>query len=213
MRTPEAAASPVCHWVPAHVDQYGLGARSQVPVDRKWALGLQVCSWLHILLVPHHKLVWMEHTIRYLFRLKICFLVLDEYSLPLHTQIDNHSVTMLFWTVPCTSSWNHEWSFESSSRTQCVLEEDWSLQHEMSMGSWFCWWSEYYGQQSAALRRWIQHHWGWLCHDFTHCHQIWTSGKLQTYTYIWINKIPRRKKTNCPVRFGKDMNRLTILHS
>lgn len=173
MRTPEAGASPVGHWIPAHVDHYGLGARSQVPVDRKWALGLQVCSWLLILSVPHHKVFWMQHTIRYL------------YSLPLHSQIDNHSVTLLFWTVSCASSWNHEWSFESSSRTQCVLEEDWSLQHEMSMGSWFSWWSEYYGQQSAALQRWIQHHWGWLCHDFTHCHQIWTSGNYKlTHTFV-----------------------------
>ena len=46
MRPAEAAASPVGQWVPSPMDQYGLGGRSQVPSDRKWALGLQVCSKL-----------------------------------------------------------------------------------------------------------------------------------------------------------------------
>lgn len=38
----EAAASPIGQRIPGYMDYQGIGYRPQFPVERKWALGLQV---------------------------------------------------------------------------------------------------------------------------------------------------------------------------
>jgi 5'-AMP-activated protein kinase catalytic alpha subunit len=72
MRTPEAGASPVGHWIPAHVDHYGLGARSQVPVDRKWALGLQSHA---------HPREIMNEVLKALQELNVCWKKIGHYNM------------------------------------------------------------------------------------------------------------------------------------
>lgn len=42
MHQSEAAASPVGHRLPGYMEYQGMGFRPQFPVERKWALGLQV---------------------------------------------------------------------------------------------------------------------------------------------------------------------------
>lgn len=42
MHPAESVASPVSHRLPGLMEYQGVGLRSQYPVERKWALGLQV---------------------------------------------------------------------------------------------------------------------------------------------------------------------------
>lgn len=42
MQQSEPVASPVGHRLPGFADYQGIGLRQQLPVERKWALGLQV---------------------------------------------------------------------------------------------------------------------------------------------------------------------------
>ena len=42
MHQNEPINSPVGHRLPGYMDYQGIGARPQYPVERKWALGLQV---------------------------------------------------------------------------------------------------------------------------------------------------------------------------
>ncbi|CAN7079969.1 unnamed protein product [Brassica oleracea var. botrytis] len=72
MRPAEAAASPVGHWVPTHMDQYGLGARSQVPADRKWALGLQSHA---------HPREIMNEVLKALQELNVCWKKIGHYNM------------------------------------------------------------------------------------------------------------------------------------
>lgn len=72
MRPAEAAASPVGHWVPTHMDQYGLGARSHVPADRKWALGLQSHS---------HPREIMNEVLKALQELNVCWKKIGHYNM------------------------------------------------------------------------------------------------------------------------------------
>ncbi|CAH8289987.1 unnamed protein product [Eruca vesicaria subsp. sativa] len=72
MRPAEAAASPLGHWVPAHIDQYGLGGRSQVPSDRKWALGLQSHA---------HPREIMNEVLKALQELNVCWKKIGHYNM------------------------------------------------------------------------------------------------------------------------------------
>ncbi|CAH2044958.1 unnamed protein product [Thlaspi arvense] len=72
MRPAEAAASPVGHWVPAHMDNYGLGARSQIPADRKWALGLQSHA---------HPREIMNEVLKALQELNVCWKKIGHYNM------------------------------------------------------------------------------------------------------------------------------------
>ncbi|KAJ0254010.1 SNF1-related protein kinase catalytic subunit alpha KIN11 [Hirschfeldia incana] len=67
-----AAASPVGHWGPTHMDQYGLGARSQVPVERKWALGLQSHA---------HPREIMSEVLKALQELNVCWKKIGHYNM------------------------------------------------------------------------------------------------------------------------------------
>lgn len=42
MQQSEPAASPVGHRLSGYADYQGMGLRQQLPVEKKWALGLQV---------------------------------------------------------------------------------------------------------------------------------------------------------------------------
>ena len=42
MHPSEPATSPVGYQLPGYMDYQGIGLRSQIPVERKWNLGLQV---------------------------------------------------------------------------------------------------------------------------------------------------------------------------
>ncbi|KAH0853546.1 hypothetical protein HID58_093105, partial [Brassica napus] len=72
MRSAEAAASPVGHWVPSPMDQYGLGGRSQVPSDRKWALGLQSQA---------HPREIMNEVLKALQELNVCWKKIGHYNM------------------------------------------------------------------------------------------------------------------------------------
>ncbi|KAJ4900897.1 SNF1-related protein kinase catalytic subunit alpha KIN11 [Raphanus sativus] len=67
-----AAASPVGHWVPTHMDQYGLGARSQVQAERKWALGLQSHA---------HPRDIMNEVLKALQELNVCWKKIGHYNM------------------------------------------------------------------------------------------------------------------------------------
>lgn len=45
MHQGDAAASSIGHRLPGYMDHQGLGLRPQFPVERKWALGLQVFNY------------------------------------------------------------------------------------------------------------------------------------------------------------------------
>ncbi|XP_013617826.1 PREDICTED: probable serine/threonine-protein kinase MARK-C [Brassica oleracea var. oleracea] len=72
MRPAEAAASPVGQWVPSPMDQYGLGGRSQVPSDRKWALGLQSHA---------HPREIMNELLKALQELNVCWKKIGHYNM------------------------------------------------------------------------------------------------------------------------------------
>ncbi|CAG7895501.1 unnamed protein product [Brassica rapa] len=72
MCSAEAAASPVGHWVPSPMDQYGLGGRSQVPSDRKWALGLQSQA---------HPREIMNEVLKALQELNVCWKKIGHYNM------------------------------------------------------------------------------------------------------------------------------------
>ncbi|KAG2283813.1 hypothetical protein Bca52824_055033 [Brassica carinata] len=72
MRPAEAAASPVGQWVPSPMDQYGLGGRSQVPSDRKWALGLESQA---------HPREIMNEVLKALQELNVCWKKIGHYNM------------------------------------------------------------------------------------------------------------------------------------
>jgi hypothetical protein len=49
------------------------------------------------------------------------------------------SSILFFVTVSSPSTRNNNGSAKSPARTKCLLEKDWTLQHEMQMESWLSW--------------------------------------------------------------------------
>ncbi|KAG2283802.1 hypothetical protein Bca52824_055022 [Brassica carinata] len=125
MRPAEAAASPVGQWVPSPMDQYGLGGRSQVPSDRKWALGLQSHA---------HPREIMNELLKALQELNVCWKKIGHYNMKCrwvpgfaddqntmdnnYTKLGKRSTCWIYreLTVLSFSSWIYAQPFLPSSR-------------------------------------------------------------------------------------------------